>query len=576
MKQKLIFEEITARNFRSISNTPFTIMLNESETTLVCSTDNGAGKSTLLVHALYFVLFGKPYDKENSKPGLVNTRNNKDCLVTVKFQTAGSSYEVSRGIKPNIFEIKKDGIVLDSEAAGKDHQKVLESIIGMDDKIFCNTVVLGKERFQPFSTMDAASRRNHGEQIFDLVVFSRMNEKAKEVLKEANRIKADTEYKLSMKAMKKTEHTRVIGMLEDQIQNQKTGQDVKIAGLNVKVQELQSSLQQSKVLQSKVQENIDSYTFQADLVKKRDMMHQIDAKKQQTQNLVDKFNSLTTCPTCKQDVSEEHKQVCTADQVVQLGKLENAHKTLIDIVKGYESQKQEKDALDLEWRGYASDQQQIQFQISSLQNEIASLKKDMETSDISEKLKKERLDLLANQDEIDSLQLQLLENNKDVQNAQSLLLVLKDDGAKASIVEQYIPFLNERINTFLDKMNLFVNISIDPQFNLEMYAADRKNQTLGSLSTGQHTRIDLGVLFAWRAVAQTRATIATNLLILDEVLESLSATGIEDFMNLYRHELSDNSNLFVITQRNTEFEPHFDATITLNLKNGFTELIKGN
>ena len=167
------FEKIRYKNFLSAGNTFTEIDLNQNKTTLVVGT-NGAGKSTML-DALSFALFGKPHRAIN-KPQLVNSINGKGCVVEAEFTIGSAQFRIVRGIKPNLFEIWKNGTMINQSSHSKEYQKILEqNILKLNHKSFHQVVVLGSSSFIPFMQLSAWVRREVIEDLLDINVFSKMN-----------------------------------------------------------------------------------------------------------------------------------------------------------------------------------------------------------------------------------------------------------------------------------------------------------------------------------------------------------------------------------------------------------------
>ena len=192
----IVFEKIRWKNFLSTGNQFTELGLNEDEGTLIIG-NNGAGKSTML-DALCFCLFNKPFRKI-SKGLLVNTVNEKDCVVEVEFVIGTIKYKVIRGIKPGILEIYRQGNLLDQDAANRDYQKYLEqNILKLNYKSFTQVVILGSSTFVPFMQLPAGHRREVVEDLLDIQVFSHMNMLLKERVKDNNAVLRECKHELEM------------------------------------------------------------------------------------------------------------------------------------------------------------------------------------------------------------------------------------------------------------------------------------------------------------------------------------------------------------------------------------------
>ena len=178
----IVFEKIRWKNFLSTGNTFTEVELNKNTTTLIVGT-NGAGKSTIL-DALCFSLFNKSFRKIN-KNQLINTTNEKGCVVEVEFSVGRNKYKIIRGMKPNIFEIIKDDESLDQSSNSIDQQKYLEqTILKLNYKSFTQIVILGSSNFVPFMQLNPQSRREVIEDLLDIRIFSHMNLITKERIRQ--------------------------------------------------------------------------------------------------------------------------------------------------------------------------------------------------------------------------------------------------------------------------------------------------------------------------------------------------------------------------------------------------------
>jgi DNA repair exonuclease SbcCD ATPase subunit len=573
--QKLIFNRVFARNFRSINNHGLEVILNASPTTLVCSVDNGAGKSTMTVHAIFYCLFDLAYDTQNKKTSLVNSRSNKDCYVELEFQTKGKTYLVKRGMKPTLFEIYEDGVLIESEAAKKDYQAYLLAIIGMDSKVFQNTIVLGKDRFVPFATMSASDRRAYVERMLDLTVFARMNEITKDEVKTYSFTKSDLEYKLQVSTSNKEKYEGIIAVIQDGMNRRFTENTNKIKDLHSQIGEIKDIYEKLDDVRLQAYSELDPIVvIDKELREYNNIIVKLGSKIDDINSLVSRFEKLDTCPTCNQTVSEEHKDACTGSHKLELVQYTDAFGKANSIYTDLSNKLVEGNKKVAAYEEIVKKREQLAFMQKGLQTQLDALALEVCPTDESEKLNENKELLNKVIEDYTNQQEQLAIINAALFYRQGLLLMLKDDGVKAKIVSQYLPFLNAKINQYLEKMNLSTTIILNDEFEVEMMAPDRKGQTLGSLSSGQLRRIDLAVLFAWRAVAKMRASCDVNLLVLDEVLESLSEQGVADFMGFYEEEFSNEElNLFVVSQREAEFSEHFESVIKYQMKDSFTILV---
>ena len=192
----IIFEKIRWKNFLSTGNVFSEIDLEAGRTNLIVGS-NGAGKSTIL-DALTFSLFGKPFRKI-SKGSLINSINEKDCLVEIEFRIGKLEYKVVRGIKPNKFEIFCNGQAWNQESTVVEQQKNFEqNVLKMNYKSFTQIVVLGSSTFVPFMKLPGGQRRDIIEDILDIQVFSTMNVLLKDKMRENNEEVRDIDYQLDL------------------------------------------------------------------------------------------------------------------------------------------------------------------------------------------------------------------------------------------------------------------------------------------------------------------------------------------------------------------------------------------
>lgn len=585
-KLKLI--SITAKNFRSIGNMPMELTYSDNKvTTMVGSLDNGAGKSTTLVHALYYVLFDKAYAKGGKKTSLINSRSNKDCLVELELIANGDRYKISRGQKPTFFEIIKNGVKIEDEAALKDYQTNIGKIIGMDERVFCNTVALGVDKFVPFVDMSTPDRRAYAEQMLDVTIFSQMNMVTKGDLKEAVTKQTLTNTELMSIELNIKRVEQVIQVKKDAAASQteelklryaeelaKANEQATIAkSFDAPIQALQSQIPDLQTKLTGLNQQQDQRTTMYNTLLK--VESNIAQKKLELQRKIDH----KVCTTCGQDIPEHMKEVhieLDRNAIVQSQATLDAAKIKYDSLPD----------LSEEIKALNGDIAKINNDIRDLQGKVQTCKAVMATHVNAAKSVQAKIEQIessssswtAEQTELDNYKAQQVEKTallndltQKITHYKIIEASLKDEGAKAKIIAMYLPFINERINFYLEKLNLFLQIELDMDFELLMLAPDRKNQTLADLSTGQKRRIDLATMLSWRDVARLTASCDCNILILDEILENLSENGVADFVEMWQSlEGADTTALYVITQRVSEFEQLFDRSIIYKLVDDMT------
>lgn len=691
----ITFKKLFAKNFRSIDNMGLSVDYNSGKTTLVASTDNGSGKSTIWRDALYYVLFDKPYAKGQSKSQLINSRSGNNSLVRLEFEKGGIEYIVERGQKPSVFNIIVDGEPLNKEAVN--FQQVLADILGGDEKLFTNSVILGADKFVPFTRMGAEERRKFGDQMLDLMVITNMSSINKERLKTINKDITDTNHQLSVLEVQQKGVEQVIQVKKANSEDVQRGLESDIIGISKELDETseQLSVKEAEKLQyeadaktaqdekSSIEERLsaeyapkikqaresvsvaESVTNQAleselkehqekmfalsDKIKAEELTiadqerlfkEQFETRSKYEQLVVDlkaKLESLVEpnkdepCSHCGGVVGEEFYQKHLDEYLTKKSKLEaGIVQAEAQVAKGSNLDQQyaawdergrnELDALKTESQKYVELAQEVKIKIASFESEkrngvmqaqaeLTAIKNELQTqmserlSDIKTKINSISVHIGVLTDDISRLNYSLVSQRNKLKDKQKqldeakanssyadeqvqfntltnsisemktnldelykkqsinnlLLNSLKDDGIKAKLVENYLPYINDRINFYLEKLNFFVRVELSREYELDMFAPERKGQTIDCLSAGQQKRIDLAVLLAWRDLARQAATNSCNVLILDEVCEALSESGVIDFMEMWRSiDESKYTNLVVITQRQAEFEPLFD------------------
>lgn len=568
MSNKVVFKKARAKNFRSVGNMPLELDYLASATTLIASEDNGSGKSTLAIWALYFALFGEPYSPDCKIGGLVNSKSGKDCLVELELEAMGTPYLIKRGYKPSVFEIYKDGKLVENEAANGDHQKYLQTIIGMDKRSFCNIVALGINRFVPFVQMKTQDRRDFVEQMLDLVVISSMNTKTKDETKAIRKQLEQVNYEINILESKEAGRKRTLEILETKKQQRLSETGSELDGLKAEETRIVKmlNLAADKLASIDAQRDPDALV---QLEKVKQLIQRFKMKQYEIDSNAANVEKLHDCPTCKQGVTDEHKAAIRAAAEAEAGRLVEPMQKLEGERLKHQAVVDRNDELSGEATKIIGMRMQLEAKLTSVRDSIRSIEAKLVDANEDDLIQAEKAELEKTAAEIEAKTKELNSLSDQEKDHLQLLQILKDDGIKASIVAQYVPYLNTTINGILDRLNLYVQINMDSEFNISMFAPDRKGQTLGNLSTGQLRRIDLAVLLSWREIAKSKASVDCNVLILDEILENLSASGVDEFMEMWQ-AIGSETNLIVISQRAAEFDEYFDRTIKYALKNDMT------
>lgn len=563
------FKTIRWRNFLSTGNVFTEVNLSTKGTTLIVG-ENGAGKSTIL-DAITFALFGKTFRNIN-KPQLINTITRKELVVEIEFSIQSNQYKIVRGIKPGIFEVYCNGTLLNQSAEMRDYQEVLEkSILKINYKSFCQVVILGSASFVPFMQLPAAQRRAIIEDLLDLQVFTTMNTLLKEKVQDnANLLQANENERKIIEAKIKMvkEHLKEIQSKNEQFIREKkqAAKDVQ-AKIDSVTQNKNAMLQQAEELRRSVS---NSDTIKEKLEKLKELRVRMETKSKQLANEVKFFKNHDNCPTCKQSISEEfscevvEKRGSEIDEIASgLEKLVEAYNENNNKLKSILEVESKADNLYVQASHETLMLRVLNEQLNSVLKEIDEAKKTgKETSDV-------KVVDLENELATLSSHYNTLQEDKQVLFAASLLL--KDGGIKTRIVNQYIPVINKLINKYLSEFDLFVEFNLDEQFNEVIKSRYRDEFSYASFSEGEKQKIDLAILFTWRAVAKLRNSLSTNLLILDEVFDSsLDGQSADDLLKILQN-ISRDSNVFIISHRDT-LHDKFENTIKFVKTKSFSRI----
>lgn len=569
---KIIFTTLKFKNFLSTGNDFTEIQLDKNNCTVIVGM-NGAGKTTI-IDALTFALFGTAFRNIN-KPKLVNTINKENCVVELSFKIGRKSYLIRRGIKPNLFEIYCKGKLINQDAGIKDYQTYLEkNILQFNFKSFSQVIVLGSKTYVPFMRLPAADRRSVVENILDIQIFSLMMKNIK--------TKIDENEKDLAKNLKELELSKERVRLQKKLLNE----------LEAKNQEkIDSNLENIKDSEKQIkdyQDEIKIYQNHLDKIITEDTTDSINCKISETIGLISKitqnntnakksilfFEHNETCPTCDQEIKEDFR--------------ENQIKTKQEKTLTYDhalndlNSKLEKLKLKLkEINKEKEEQKSILYSIKNLEDSIKT------HSSWIKKLTNENFDIKNNPNDIGknteilvSYEKQLCVNNKtnnDLKEKEKYLencvQLLKDGGIKSSIIKKYIPKINNSINKYLSFMDFFVNFNLNEQFEETIYSRFRDEFSYENFSDGEKLRLDLAILFAWRSISKLKNSIDTNLLIMDEILDSsLDSNGIDDFFKLIDSLQSNDTNMFIISHKTDIMTDKFSNVLKFVKRNNFSEL----
>ena len=569
----IIFKKVRWKNFLSTGNFYNEIDLYRNRNTLIIG-NNGSGKSTML-DALSFGLFGKPYRNIN-KPQLINTINNKDCVVEVEFSIGPNTFKVVRGIKPTIFEIWKNDELFNESSHSKEFQKMLEqNILKLNHKSFHQIVVLGSSSFVPFMQLAAHQRREVIEDLLDINVFSKMNVLVKEEIANIKNKISDKGHELDLVRTK-------IDVQRKYISDIKSLNQEKIYEKQVEITSQENTIEQIDLENEEIQETLKTTYDQTEESLRRatdslnDARGQAPGLKKQLSTLVKEskfFDENDVCPTCtqqitesikhekKQEITEKAKEVQMSYQEVTK-QVETSQELVNELTEKFKKQtelnnKISENNLKISWARKA---------ISKLEKEIASM------SGTKTNLKEANNDLEELIDQKDSLLTEKIKLDSEQSYSQAMMEMLKDTGIKTKIIKQYIPVMNKYVNNYLQTLDFFVHFELTDSFQEVIRSRHRDNFSYDSFSEGEKQRIDLALLFTWRKIARMKNSVATNLLILDETFDSsLDNDGIENLFKII-YSLGEDSNVFIISHKGEILDNRFNHKIEFYKDKNFSKM----
>jgi len=568
----IMFEKIRWKNLLSTGNHFTEVDFTRSPNTLIIG-ENGAGKSTIL-DALCFVLFDKPFRKIK-KGQLVNSVNDKGCLIEIEFTIGNREYKVVRGIKPQKFEIYQNDKLLNQPGSKKDYQDTLErQILRLNYKSFTQIVILGNASFTPFMQLRAADRRMVIEDLLDIGIFSSMGQLLKEKIATNKSERGDVDYNIKLNDDR----------LQIQKQNLKDKQDQQKEGVKVK-QELIKEYQDEKteIIKQGRQLAKEVKVLSKDIGDTEGLRDEIREVERTEQRLEDEIKRLNKeikfyeendhCPTCEQELDDV---VATTHIVQRKDKITDLQNKSRDTKSEWDTIRGQLDSLETKAEEHSKKTQQgvllykrtrdIDANIQTVQDEIENLQNtvlDSENSKIAE-LETQLTDYRT--------QKESLLGEKELLDIASVLL--KDSGVKSRIIKQYVPIINKLVNKYLAAMEFFVQFELDENFDEKILSRHRDDFTYASFSEGEKMRIDLALLFTWRAVSKLKNSTNTNLLVLDEVFDaSLDTNGCDEFLKLI-HSSLDDTNVFVISHKGDILYDKFRSVIRFEKHKNFSRIAK--
>ena len=562
----IIFKTLRYKNFLSSGNTFTDVDFTKAKSTLVVG-HNGAGKSTML-DALSFALFGKPHRKI-SKAQLVNSINQKQALVEVEFVIGQSSFKLIRGIKPNIFEIWKDGTMINQSSHAMEYQKILEqNILKLNHKSFHQVVVLGSSSFIPFMQLNAGHRRDVIEDLLDINIFSKMNvilkEKNSALKDKSNNINSNIEL-CKTKIEQQSKYIRDIAALttenkkkyEKQIQTAET----KIKKLQDYNNELSSELSQ-----------IGSVDLSELQNKKNNIIAQRAEQKQDLKAVAKRglfLQQNDECPTCEQSIQNKDKLILQTKN--EAHQIESTLKTIETSFTDIENQMAELQKVITRVNEKTNAINSNNREIQSLNQSNNDLRSYL-SEEVSTDLNQARVELQNFNNQKEDLIEERLKVTEQINYNGVIAEMLRDTGIKTKIIKQYLPAINKLVNQHLQVLDFFVSFDLDESFQETIRSRFRDDFTYESFSEGEKQRIDLSLLFTWRQIAKMKNSVSTNLLILDETFDSsLDHDGVENLLKIL-NTLGDDTNTFIISHKGDILDGKFDAKIEFIKERNFSKM----
>ena len=565
----ILFKKIKWKNFLSTGDHWTEMDLNSHGTTLIVGT-NGAGKSTVL-DALCFVLFNKPYRKIN-KPQLVNTVNEKGCLVEIEFSVGHKDCVVRRGIKPNVFDIEVNGTLLNKEADDRANQKILEdNILKLNYKSFTQIVILGSSNFVPFMQLTQANRREVIEDLLDIRIFSAMNNLIKEQIRRHKEAVKSLEYKKSASKDKVKMQEEFILDIETRGKDNIREKEGKIDNISIEIDSLMKSNDDLDVKMKTLTDDLEKVSGATEKLRK---LGNLKGKISQKVSAITKehkfFTENTVCPTCTQSIEENFRLNKISDAQSKAKELNEGFKQLEESIVEEETRERLYKTLSKEITDLTHGISQNNTRISGLQRQSRDLQHEIQTlTSQLQNRNSEHEKLEQYREELQTVFDNLAKKKEEINYNDFAYSLLKDGGVKAKIVKKYLPLINQQVNRYLQMMDFYINFHLDEEFNETVQSPIHDKFSYSSFSEGEKMRIDLALLFTWREVARFKNSANTNLLIMDEVFDSsLDGFGTDEFLKIIRFVIKD-ANVFVISHKQDMLDK-FNTVIEFTKKGGFS------
>jgi len=569
----IIFEKIRWKNLLSTGNQFTEINLNTDQTTLIIGT-NGAGKSTIL-DALTFSLYGKSFRKIN-KAQLINSTNEKNCLVEIEFTVNNTKWKVERGIKPNIFKIYRNDELLDQSSSAIDQQKWLEqNVLKMNYKSFTQIVILGSSSFVPFMQLPCNSRREVVEDLLDIKIFSSMNDivkgKIRLIKEEVKTLELKKESLKDKVDMQKNFIEKIESKSKDDIKEREDKINLLLTLENDRMNDNESQ----NVALVQLQNELKDYSDSTDNLRK---FGSIKGKlSQKIAGIVKEhkfFSENRVCPTCNQDIEEGFRVNRIEDSQNKAQELQKGYTELQEAIKEEELRESHFNQISGDISKVLNDISTNNTQISGFQRQVRGLESEIQT--ITNQIANRNTEHEKLEEFRESLQDTykfLADKKESISYYDFTYNLLKDGGVKSQIIKKYLPLINQQVNKYLQMMDFYINFKLDEEFNETIETPIHEDFSYSSFSEGEKMRIDLSLLFTWREIARMKNSVNTNLLIMDEVFDSsLDGLGTDEFLKIIRYVIKD-ANIFVISHK-SGMEDKFNHLLKFEKVKGFSRQVQ--
>jgi len=563
------FKTLTMQNFFSVGNLPLVYQLDKNPVTMVTGS-NGNGKTATVTDSLTYVLYGVAYRNINKKQ-MINSINGRGCLVTIEFETRGKNYKVSRGIKPDVFEIYEDGVLLNQEAASRDYQQILESnILGMNLKSFKQIVILSVSDYIPFMELRSKERRAIIEELLDIQVFSVMNDVLSEKRSEIKELKSRVQTKLNGLEIELRSHASKIESLKAKDLSLIESNELKIAEANEtiakRLDEIQSLTSQMNELSSSIPDIDELRTRKSKI---QTVLGKVTTAKDRLTKDIDFFSTHEDCPVCSQQITEELRNNMIHTKTTKMSEVESVHQSatgqmdeLLDVLRKVAD-------TNTKVRDLSSEITQLTSSVSSNQKYIQQLerhsKEILNKSADEEDRERAAYETMAKQQVNMSDKMSKLMVRED--DYQVCAKLLKDDGIKTQIIDKYIPTINKILNHYLENFEFAVSFNFDNNFNEVIRSRYRDEFSYASFSKGERARIDFAITLAFREIAKIKNSVSANILVIDELFENMDSYGVSKAIEMLSS--LTNTHTFVVSHKQ-EVIDNSQHRINLVKDQGFT------